>query len=257
MTELSFGLLGSGEFEPWSEAVDRWLVDRATGDGTVVILPTASAPEGDAVFDRWAAMGLDHYEDLGMRAEVLPVKSREDADADAAAERVDTASMVFFSGGNPPYLARTVAGTQLWAAVLRGIARGMAYAGCSAGVACLGDRAPDSAAIASDGDAMWQPGLGLFPDTYFGPHWDALEGYVPGLRAHIEASVPPETSLFAIDERTAVVGDGRSWRVVGTGSAAVRTGTAWRTFDAGAAFDSPLSPRVSLPPRDPMAAPGP
>ena len=32
---LSFALLGSGEFEPWTEDVDRWLLDRATGNGTV------------------------------------------------------------------------------------------------------------------------------------------------------------------------------------------------------------------------------
>ena len=28
---------------------------------SVAILPTASAPEGEAVFDRWANMGLEHY----------------------------------------------------------------------------------------------------------------------------------------------------------------------------------------------------
>ena len=43
MSGLSFGLLGSGEFEPWNDEVDRWLLDRATGDGSVLILPTACA----------------------------------------------------------------------------------------------------------------------------------------------------------------------------------------------------------------------
>src|SRR5439155_5875898 len=33
---LTFGLLGSGEFLPWSEEVDRWLLERATGDGRVL-----------------------------------------------------------------------------------------------------------------------------------------------------------------------------------------------------------------------------
>ena len=51
----------------------------AVGDGSVVILPTASASEGDEVFDRWGTMGLDHYADAGVTAEVLPVKVREDA----------------------------------------------------------------------------------------------------------------------------------------------------------------------------------
>jgi len=47
-----FLLLGSGEFEPWSEEAERAAVLEAAP--TVAILPTASAPEGDAVFDRWA-----------------------------------------------------------------------------------------------------------------------------------------------------------------------------------------------------------
>ena len=34
----SVALLGSGEFEPWTDDVDHWLLDRATGDGTVLIL---------------------------------------------------------------------------------------------------------------------------------------------------------------------------------------------------------------------------
>ena len=50
-------LMGSGEFEPWSEEVDRFSLSRADfGDGSVVILPTASAPEGDEVFNRWAGI---------------------------------------------------------------------------------------------------------------------------------------------------------------------------------------------------------
>jgi hypothetical protein len=41
-----WSLLGTGEFQPWSEPVDRRLVEEADGDGRVLILPTASAPEG-------------------------------------------------------------------------------------------------------------------------------------------------------------------------------------------------------------------
>src|SRR5262249_38583925 len=139
-----FGLLGSGEFESWSAAVDRCLLERATGDGTVLILPTASAPEGDRVFDRWASMGTEHFESLGVSSEVLAVKTKVDASDERNAERVRAASMVYFSGGNPAYLAGTLADTALWGAVREGLRRGMAYAGCSAGIACLGEVALDS-----------------------------------------------------------------------------------------------------------------
>lgn len=46
MTERSFALLGSGEFEPWTADVDR-LLERTTRAGPILIAPTAAAPEGE------------------------------------------------------------------------------------------------------------------------------------------------------------------------------------------------------------------
>ena len=242
---LVFALLGSGEFEPWSEAVDRWMLERATGDGRILVLPTASAPEGDAVFGRWASMGLEHFASLGLPAELLPVKTREDADEPEMAARVDGVSAVYLSGGNPAYLAQSLAGTRVWTAILRGLARGMAYAGCSAGIACLGEVAPDSAADPASGRAL-RPGLRLFPNVFFGPHWDALDRFVPGLRAFIEAAVPPGDALVAIDERTAAVGDGSSWSVLGAGTTSLRRNGGWQTFPAGTSFEAALTSRDAV-----------
>jgi len=243
---MLFGLLGSGEFEPWTEAVDRWLLERASGDGRVVIFPTASAPEGDAVFDRWATMGLDHYRQLGIPVEVGAVRTRDEAEDRGNAACIEHASMVFFSGGNPAYLAGTLSGTALWTAILHGLGRGMAYAGCSAGIACLGETAADSAVRSIDGGRPWRPGLRLFPNVHLGPHWDALDRFVPGLRAYIEASVPAEERLLAIDERTAVAGDGSSWSVIGAGQAHLRDRGTWRSFPSGASFEAALTTSESL-----------
>jgi cyanophycinase len=240
VTGRLFGLLGSGEFEPWSEAVDRALLARASGDGTVLILPTASAAEGDEVFDRWARMGQDHFARLRVPHQVVALKTRADAERPAVAEPLERASIAYFSGGNPAYLAGVLGGTPFWAAVLRAMDRGLAYVGCSAGVACLGDVAADSSARSFDGD-IWKPGLQLFPNVHFGPHWDALDGFVPGLRAFIEASVPTEHLLLAIDERTAVFGDGASWTVVGSGGAYLRERGTWRAVMAGSSFDAQLT----------------
>jgi hypothetical protein len=49
---MQMALLGSGEFDPWSEPVERWLLERSSNpDGPVLIFPTASAHEGDSTFD--------------------------------------------------------------------------------------------------------------------------------------------------------------------------------------------------------------
>ena len=244
MTRPALALLGSGEFEPWTEPVDRWLLDTARRAGRsdrVLIFPAASAAEGDDVFDRWGNMGLEHYRSLGIPAEVVPVKTRRDADRADLAARLDGAAVVFFSGGNPAFLADVLAGSRLWASVLRELEEGLAYAGCSAGIVCLGEVAPDSAAAARDGAmALTRPGLRLFPKTYFGAHWDMLDTFIPGLRDMIVSSVPADCRLLGLDERTALVGDGTAWRVVGAGGAHLYEGGAWRSHPAGQTFDHSL-----------------
>jgi cyanophycinase len=233
---LSIALLGSGEFEPWTEDVDRWLLGRATGDGTVLILPAASAPEGDGVFDMWANMGLAHYGRLGIPADVIPLKTRRDAERPEFTEPLSSASMVYFSGGNPAYLAGILIGTPFWSEVLAGMRRGMAYTGCSAGVASLGEVAVDTAVQNFTSKEIWKPGLRMFPGMQFGPHWDALDTYVPGLRRLFIDAVPQDWRLLGIDEHTAVMGDGSEWRVIGSGGAHLRDEGAWRQFAAGEGF---------------------
>jgi cyanophycinase len=239
----AFGLLGSGEFLPWADAVDRQLLDRATGDGTVLILPAASAPEGDDVFDRWAEMGLTHYRGLGISATVVPLKNRADADRPELADLLGMASMVFFSGGNPAYLAEILDGSRFWDAVVAGMRRGLAYGGCSAGVACLGEMAPDITALSASSNRFWRPGLRLFSNTYFGPHWDTLENHVRGLQRFWISSVPPDGRLLAIDEWTAVVGDGVDWIVVGSGAAHLLEAGRWSDHPAGTSFRADLASR--------------
>ncbi len=236
----AFALLGSGEFDPWTASVDRWLVGREEAPGErVVVIPTASAAEGDDVFDMWARKGLEHYAGLGIGAEVLPLKTRGDASRTDMVRALDGAAVAYFSGGNPAYLSATLRDTPFWDALLVAMRGGLAYAGCSAGVACLGDIAPDSARQEFD-EELWQPGLGLFPGHWFGPHWDALDGFAPGLTDFIISEVPEGATLVGIDENTAMVGDGHDWSVVGVGGVHVKHGEDWIHHGPGAAFELAL-----------------
>jgi cyanophycinase len=233
-----WSLLGSGEFQPWSEVADRWLLERADGDGRVLILPTASAPEGDEVFDRWATMGLEHFATLGAPAEVVPLKVRRDAEEPALAQRLDRASLVYFSGGNPAYLSRTLEDTPFWNRVLERLVEGMGYAGCSAGVACLTESTFDSD-TQSFAD-VFKAGLGLIPRTVFAPHWDIVDGWIPGARDFILDSVPEGYVFVGLDEDTAMLGDGSSWEVAGKGGIHVRRADGWETYRDGNRFELPL-----------------
>ncbi len=234
----SFLLQGSGEFEPWTAEVERRALAGASRDGSVAILPTASAPEGDEVFDRWGAMGLAHYADIGVSAEVVPVKTRDDAIRDDLAERVEAASMTFFSGGKPQHLARVLEGTPVFAAIRRAIDRGAVFAGCSAG-AMVASRS--RAQTGGRGGTNWVFGLGLVERVSFGVHWDRMKR-LPGIRPFVMARVEPGAWFVGIDERTAILGDGEEWEVAGLATVTVRHERGTTVYRAGERFSTAASP---------------
>ena len=226
-----FLLLGSGEFEPWTHEAESVVLRDATGDGSVVILPTASAPDGPTVYDRWAKMGLDHYVEAGVTAEVIPVKTRDDAENADWAARAEAASMVYFSGGKPQYLADVLRGSALLAGILRAMDRGAVWAGCSAG-AMVASRSRDGQRGSS-----YIFGLGLVPHVSFGVHWDRA-ARIPGLAWWMTSRVPDDTWFVGIDERTAIIGDGETWEVFGRSSVEVRGPNDRRRYAAGDRFET-------------------
>lgn len=232
--------MGSGEFEKWVGPAELAALASAGGDGTAVVLATASAPEGEATFGRWMELGLEHYRALGLPARALPVRTRDDAQLAAHAEVVRKASLVFFSGGNPEYLARTLEGTPLWTAVLQALASGAVYGGCSAGAMVAGAARPSGPAR---GRFHFSGGLGLCPRDVFGVHWDST--FMRVLRPAVIRRVPTGCRLVGIAERTAILSEGMGWRVFGVGAVEVRDGLIRRSYRAGEVIpDGPVAARV-------------
>jgi cyanophycinase-like exopeptidase len=232
----TFLLLGSGEFEPWSSEVESVALQGASGGGSVLVLPTASAPEGEGVFDRWAEMGLGHYAAMGVSARALPLKTRADAERADLAEALGGASMAFFSGGNPKHLAATLKDTAFFSALIREMGRGLVFAGCSAGAIVAGS-APDAKPRLG---TAWLAGLGLVTNASFGAHWDRMR-YFPGARPFLMSRVDHGGSFVGIDERTAILGDGERWTVHGARTAMVRQAGVTRSYRAGESFVLPVA----------------
>lgn len=207
------GLVGSGEFTPATEAVDAALLEGRTP--RVVFLPTAAAPDGAERTAYWVQLGCDHYRRLGVEAVPLMVLSRHDADDPDLAAEVEGAGLVYLSGGNPTFLATTLVGTRVAAAIRNAWLRGSAIAGCSAGAIALTESVPDIRN--RRGDSV--PGLGLVPGMSVIPHFDQIEQWMPGAIQWAIANTPPGVHLIGIDEDTAIVGGPGEWRVMGRGSA--------------------------------------
>ena len=153
-------------------------------------------------------------------------------------EKLEGASAVYFSGGNPAYLAATLADSDFLEAMLKQLERGMAYAGCSAGVACLNELTFDS--DTTDMGEVWKPGLSLVPKTMFAPHWDMVDTWIPGAADFILASVPEGHTFIGLDEDTAMVGTGETWEVMGRSGIHIRQDGREETYRERDRFDLAL-----------------
>ena len=137
-------LVGAGEFlAPMAEFDAGLLAATGRSRPRVVVLPTAAAPDGEATFQRWAEMGVNHFSALG--AEVEPVLVRDVAEGyDAAAlQAIGEADLVYLSGGHPRHLIDVLHGSPLGDAIRAANARGAVVAGCSAGAMAIVGRTVD------------------------------------------------------------------------------------------------------------------
>jgi len=215
----TLALVGSGEFTTQLERVDRCLLE-ATGcpRPRVAVLPTASAPEGDEVFLRWAEMGSAHFGALGAEVEQVLVRTRADANDPVWEQAIGEADLVYLSGGKPSVLRATLDGTRVGAAIVEANRRGAVVAGSSAGAVFMGERL--FRLRRRPRFVRWDEAMGLVPGTVVAPHYNAIPEPFLVLLA---LRAPRGCVMVGIDENTALVGREGTWRVMGEGRV-----TMWR-----------------------------
>ncbi len=226
----TLALVGAGEYLETMESVDRQLLARAGGT-RVVVLPTASAPDGPGVPERWNRMGVEHFTKLGVQVDGIMALDHADCDDPATADRVRAANLVYFSGGKPDYLRRTLQGTALWRAVEEVLARGGVLAGCSAGAMIMGGYVPDfSSRMGVPSIRKWEPAFALVPTAIVVPHYNEFPEMVSGLMFR---GRPEGTFVIGIDGNTALVGSGEDWQVMGRGRVTIRHGSESQRYTDG------------------------
>jgi cyanophycinase-like exopeptidase len=192
-------LVGSGEYLPVMQEVEEWLLhDRPA---RYVQLATAAAPEGQRSLDNWHNLGAQAARRLGVEQVVLDVRNRDDANDSNWADLVSGAGLIYLSGGNPSFLARTLVGTLVWQAIEREWRQGAALAGCSAGAMVLGGYVPDLRHPRAGG----VDGLHVIPGVRVLPHFDRYTRWVPNFAMRTLAA--PATHIIGIDEDTALIGE--------------------------------------------------
>src|SRR6266849_4670592 len=191
----TIALVGAGEYLPKMNPVDQYLLEQLHDTPRVVVLPTASAPDGAGVPERWNNLGVEHFTRLGAPVEPLMLLTREDANNPIFAGKLAFANFIYFSGGKPAYLLETLKGTAAWQAIQQVHEQGGVIAGCSAGAMVMG-------AVLFDFPQFWRT--------------------IPAL-ALVAGIARSKITVVGVDGATAlVVSDGR-WSVQGAGAVTVIT----------------------------------
>ncbi len=217
----TLALVGSGEYLPPMEPVDRYLLSYVRGERSergaarVVCLPTAAGTEGEKTLRYWTDLGNEHFTRLGVPVETVPVIDRAGANDESLAARVRAANFVYLSGGKPDYLHKTLADTPVWAAILGVLAAGGVVAGCSAGAMVFGGRIPNFPTI-----FPFRSAFNFLPGAVIMPHYDE---FGDGSFAQMIRLALGNDTLLGIEGNTALVCADGKYVALGAGGVTVWT----------------------------------
>jgi cyanophycinase len=203
-------LVGSGEYLPAMEPVDRNLFSRLKEPPRVICLPTAAGKEGPDRIAYWSRLGIDHFTRLKVHVESLPVIDHASANDERFASIIDRSNFVYLSGGKPHYLYSTLKSSLVWEAILSVLSRGGLLAGCSAGAMILGEK--------FFGFPGLKPGFNFLPRVMVIPHYDQFPGYVI---TSLRVMAGRDLIVLGIEGNTALFSNGEQYEVLGSGGVVV------------------------------------
>ncbi len=217
----AIALVGGDEFRPGCEKMDRAVLEASgVASPSLLVLPTAAARENPSLA---AANGMRHFTALDADADALMVLDSADANDEGLLAPLDSADVVYLTGGNPAHLLDVLSGSLLEERLLEANRRGVVLAGSSAGAMVLGEWMRFRG---------WRRALGVVPGVAILAHHERA---APGaVAAELAESAPEGVSALGVDGKTGCLGGPGEWRVVGEGSVTVYRAGEWRRYAAGA-----------------------
>ena len=216
----AIALVGSGEYSVQMQELETELLHRAISRGkrnTFVQIPTASSHEGDVSREKWKRLGQEQSDRIGSECIYLPIHEREDAFNPEFVDAIESAGLIYFSGGDPHRVAEIYRDSPVWQKIIEEWRTGTSLAGCSAGAMAFGG------SIMGIRRNHHSPGLALLPDIEVIPHYDKMLGWLPDRVAAFVARSVTSGTLLGIDENTALVYTD-AWRKFGRGNVHILRG---------------------------------
>ena len=200
----SIALVGSGEFLPIMADFEKSLInDGVKHDKAAkyVQIPTAAGQESADRLKYWEELGNRQAALLDVEPHFLPIFTRDDAFNPAFVDQIENSALMYMSGGDPHYLAKTLSNTPVWNAIVANWQNGASLAGCSAGAMAMCTEIPNFRFTKRSAT----PGLNLLPNLRVIPHFDKFFRWIPDSAAKVLMHAPEGTVLLGIDELTALV----------------------------------------------------
>jgi len=221
-------LVGGDEFRVGCETMDREILD-VTGSAipTVLVIPTAAAHQNPS---KAATHGCCYFSKLGAQASALMVLGVEQASDPEFLEPVDSADVLYFTGGSPAYLLDVLKGSLLLEKLKVTLARGAIVVGSSAGAMVLGSRMLFR---------NWTDGLGIVQGLAVLPHHERSNP--SAISNYLESETTFDLSVLGIDAMAGCFKGPDGWRVVGQGTVTLYLNGVPQTFESGQQVPIPVS----------------
>ena len=230
----SLALVGSGEYLPVMAEFEKSLLEDGIKNGKESIyiqIPTAAAQESASRLEYWRDLGQKQAQMIGAKPIFLPIYTRDDAQNMSYVNQISNGALIYMSGGDPHYLAKTLIDTPIWQAIVKNWQSGGSLAGCSAGAMVLSSQIPNFRLSRAEPTA----GLNLIPNIRVIPHFNKFFKWIPESAAKLLMHVPDDSILIGIDELTAIVKRGGSdfWQVYGQAKLHMLKGSPEAQFSHG------------------------
>lgn len=233
-------IIGGGEDKSGKCLILRHYLQLAGGRDARLAVITAASAEGEAVGEEYRAV----FRRLGAaEVDVMNITDRQQANADWLLDKLAKATGAFFTGGDQLRITALMGGTLLFDTLYRRWQEGLVLAGTSAGASAMsstmivGGRGSDTAKREM---IHMSPGLGFLPAAVIDQHF-AQRGRIMRLLAAISQN--PEMLGIGIDEDTALVLDGNTAEVRGSGTVTLVDG---RGIEHTSASDSETNDPLAL-----------
>lgn len=214
-------IIGGAEDKEEKCEILKKVIEMSGGKDSKIVVMTTATEHPKEVGNLYRSI----FKKLGVKEiNVVNIDCRHDASIDGYVHALETASCIFFTGGDQLRITSLLGGTEAYEALHNAYSNGALIVGTSAGASAMSS---NMIVTGEDDDApkyctlKMAPGLGLLNEVIIDQHF-AQRGRIGRLLVAVAQN--PHMLGVGIDEDTAIIVKGESFEVIGSQSVTVVDG---------------------------------